>query len=284
MCQEEKGEIMIKTNKSLCRYMYKTEITNKGREQAARNCKAFGYLDGYFDENIYLDNFEYTDYNNANYEKGYNEGTKERLRINTSDLQIQKTEFIIKLAQFDGQNNIDLRKISNPFREIYLKNYYKSKLTRENIDKYIFASGSLSTDDKEEPYILGYLDGLFNEMTYTGITKTDEENYLYELGFVEGELNSEVNLDKIKLEKLRWIIKLADHDSENGILDRLFTKDALEIYKSHYNYFSEEPLKVSIDPERQYNGLASESRILYDEGFSLEEYLRCKHKKHQKTL
>ena len=91
-------------------------------------------------------------------------------------------------------------------------------------------------------------------------------------------------MNLVKLEKLRWIIKLADHDSENSILDRLFTKDALEIYKSHYNYFSEEPLKVSIDPERQYNGLASESRILYDEGFSLEEYLRCKHKKHQKTL
>lgn len=62
------------------KYMYKNRLNELSKDSIARNCKAFGYMYGYLDEEIYSSIFEYNDNNNANYEKGYIEGVNARLK------------------------------------------------------------------------------------------------------------------------------------------------------------------------------------------------------------
>lgn len=50
------------------KYMYKNRLNELSKDSIARNCKAFGYMDGYLDEEIYSSIFEYNDNNNANFE------------------------------------------------------------------------------------------------------------------------------------------------------------------------------------------------------------------------
>ena len=128
-----------KNKNPLQNFIYKTEIKEKSKQAIARNCKAFGYLDGYFDEEIYIGNFEYTEDNNANYERGYTTGTNDRLKETKETLQIETTELIMKLAQYDGENNIAPRKISKKYKDIYKRNYYKVRCANsEMIDIFMY--------------------------------------------------------------------------------------------------------------------------------------------------
>ena len=47
-----------KNMNSLRWYMYKTSIEDKDKVSIGKNCRAFGFLDGYFDEVTYENYFE----------------------------------------------------------------------------------------------------------------------------------------------------------------------------------------------------------------------------------
>lgn len=103
------------------KYMYKNRLNELSKDSIARNCKAFGYMDGYLDEEIYSSIFEYNDNNNANYEKGYIEGVNARLKEDSDVFLMQKSEHIIKLAMYDGESGIAPRKISRNYKDIPLR-------------------------------------------------------------------------------------------------------------------------------------------------------------------
>lgn len=274
-----------KSNKSLCRYMYKTNILEKDKVSINKSCKAFGFLDGYFDEITYESNFEQNDENKANYEKGYIEGVNKRLSTDSKVLLEEKKTWVIKLAIYDGENSIEQRNFSRNFKDLYLNNYYKSKYTSpKNIEKYMYTNEVIrgnSEISKEQCYVFGYLNGYFDEITYDSSVLNTEEDYMYDLGYNEGTKQRNLNSKKAKIEKLKWIIKLADYDAKNNIEDRIFSIDAMETYNIHYEDFKDvqeigDKSLLMLNPEDLYNGNYKEQ---ISEALSDEEYFRFRHKK-----
>lgn len=267
-----------KSNQALCKYMFKTSIEEKCKETISRNCKAFGYLDGYFDEVTYENNFENSDENRANYEKGYLEGLKERLNEKQEVLEEKKKTWIKKLASYDGQNGIKKRPISSSNKSLYLLNYYKAKcINKEDIKQYLYSTEITETPNEEQQYTFGYLDGYFDEMTYNCYL-TEENDRLYSLGYSEGLKDREKAKEIADLNKIKWLVKLAIHDSENNVRDRFLSKEAMEIYIAHY-----QENNFSIEQENIYNKYYQENNkesASKNNKLSEEEYLRYRHNRH----
>ncbi len=246
------------------KYMYKNSLNELSKESTARNCKAFGYMDGYLDEEIYSSIFEYNDNNNANYEKGYIEGVNARLKEDSDVLLMQKSEHIIKLAMYDGENGIAPRRISRNYKDMYARNYYKARCANsEMINAYMYETEILD-DSEEQVYTCGYMDGYFDEYVYGDASYSEDLAYLYEIGYHEGELNRNANLARANLEKLKWLVSLSINDSLNGIHNRSLSIDARSVYNSHYQFLDDDVM--------------GDEGVL-DNKLSDEEYFRFRHKK-----
>ena len=277
-----------KNMNSLRWYMYKTSIGDKDKVSIGKNCRAFGFLDGYFDEVTYENYFEKNDENKANYEKGFIEGVNERLVTEHKVLVDEKKDWVIKLAIYDGKNNIDQRNFSKVFNKLYLDVYYKSKYTNpKNIQKYMYTTEIINGNEEmvqAQCYVFGYLNGYFDEITYDCYLASEENKEIYELGYVEGINDRNYDLKKAKLEKLKWLIKLADYDAKNNIKDRIFSVDAMKLYDIYYEDFKdaqekEDKSMLMIDPERLYNGYFDED---ISNNLSDEEYFRFRHNRSKK--
>lgn len=277
-----------KNMNSLRWYMYKTSIGDKDKVSIGKNCRAFGFLDGYFDEVTYENYFEKNDENKANYEKGFIEGVNERLVTEPKVLVDEKKDWVIKLAIYDGKNNIDQRNFSKVFNKLYLDVYYKSKYTNpKNIQKYMYTTKIINGNEEmvqAQCYVFGYLNGYFDEITYDCHPASEENKEIYELGYVEGINDRNYDLKKAKLEKLKWLIKLADYDAKNNIKDRIFSVDAMKLYDIYYEDFkdaqeTEDKSMLMIDPERLYNGYFDED---ISNNLSDEEYFRFRHNRSKK--
>lgn len=255
----------MRSNRSLCRYMYKNSVDEKNKDIMARNCKAFGYMDGYFDEEIYVSNFEGTDDNRANYEKGYIKGVNDRMNTLSDVFNIQKAEHIMKLALYDGENGCGLRKISRNFKDMYVRNYYRARCANmEMVNAYKFETEILD-DSMEQVYTFGYMDGYFDEYVYGSSFDNEDMAYLYEIGYQEGEMNRNANLGMANLEKLKWLVSLSINDSLNDIHDRELSVSARSVYNSHYQFSDD------------FNVVESDNVSINK--LSDEEYFRFRHKK-----
>ncbi len=272
-----------KNKNPLQNFIYKTEIKEKSKQAIARNCKAFGYLDGYFDEEIYIGNFECTEDNNANYERGYTTGTNDRLKETKETLQIEKTELIMKLAQYDGENNIAPRKISKKYKDIYKRNYYKVRCANSEMIDIFMYDDELTENTEEQVYTFGYMDGYFDECCYAYSLENEELISLYELGYQEGQIQKETNLSLAALAKLKWLVKMAINDSKLGIKNMLLSEAAKEIYENHYEEENKITKQIIKNPEQLYNGDYEEEPLYKkDEKLSNEEYLEYRRKRHKK--
>lgn len=275
---------MKKSNKSLCKYIYKTSLNEKTKDSIARNCKAFGYLDGYFDEEIYIQNIDYTGENLGNYERGYIIGTNDRLKQKKETLQIEKTELIMKLAQHDGENYIKPRKISNKYKDIYQRNYYKARCAnKEMIDIFMYED-ELTENTEEQAYTFGYMDGYFDECCYAYNLENEELTNLYELGCQEGQTQRETNTTLAALAKLKWLVNIAINDSKQERKNILLSDTAKEIYENHYEKENKITKQIIQNSEQLYNGDYEDSETSYkkDEKLSNEEYLEYRRKRHKK--
>ena len=113
------------------KYIYQTSITSDNKETIKRQCFAFGYLDGYFDEVVYEENIEICDIENKYYAKGYQEGVAERLKNNNNILlKVEKTEWVKKLAIYDSMNDINGRKLSSLYKDLYEEIYQNNLIIR----------------------------------------------------------------------------------------------------------------------------------------------------------
>lgn len=80
-----------------------------------------GYIDGYFNEEAYL-NF-ILDKDILTYSKGYIYGKKERYKNDENKINIWKKVWIYKISSTDALNNIPPRNISKEYFEEYISNY-----------------------------------------------------------------------------------------------------------------------------------------------------------------
>ena len=110
------------------KYIYQTSVTSDNKETIKRQCFAFGYLDGYFDEVVYEENIEICDIENKYYNFGFLEGNNDRLRQdNDILLKVEKTQWVKKLALYDSMNGINGRKLSSAYKNLY-EEIYKNNL------------------------------------------------------------------------------------------------------------------------------------------------------------
>lgn len=124
--------MLKKIKKNVDMYMCDKQVMSFNLPECKDQCYTFGYLDGYFDEKMYI---EYV--NNSSkceeklliYNDGYEKGLKDRTRIRYNDpdlLKKEKIEWIKKLSLHDALNNVDSRNLNDDSMTMYEK--YKTGL------------------------------------------------------------------------------------------------------------------------------------------------------------
>lgn len=113
------------------KYIYQTSVTSDNKETIKRQCFAFGYLDGYFDEVVYEENIEICEMENKYYNLGFLEGKNDRLRQdNDILLKLEKATWVKKLALYDSMNGINGRKLSSLYKNLYEEIYQNNLIIR----------------------------------------------------------------------------------------------------------------------------------------------------------
>lgn len=136
------------------------------------------------------------------------------------------------MAINDGKKSIPERKVSGPYKDLYLYEYYQEMFsTFSSLEKYMYDTEPIKNNEKslkEQSYVFGYLDGLHNEITYS---QNEDINYnMYELGYETGTNQRKKDDPKQNLNKLKWITFLAINDIKNNIEGRVFNPSTMDIY------------------------------------------------------
>ena len=133
------------SNVNIEKYMFDTEL-KKSCPSLERQCFAFGYLDGYFKEEVYEDLLDFKENMFVAYNLGYRQGESARLdkRQDVQEYEEWKKEkdtWIKSLAEFDAKNFVSGRRFSansKPFYEKYYEDFEDNNLDElENIEKPI---------------------------------------------------------------------------------------------------------------------------------------------------
>ena len=85
----------------------------------------------------------------------------------------------------------------------------------------------------EQIYSFGYMDGLFDEVTYKSIVTSDFFD-IYDKGYEDGVLYRNEHLDLVLGLKLYWVSKLSCSDFLNGYWGRNLSSYYERIYNLHY--------------------------------------------------
>lgn len=119
--------MLKKMQKNMGKYMNNTKTLSNVSSTWQEQCYTFGYLDGYFDEQIYI---EYIIESNDNesklevYNTGYEKGLKDRTKIRYNNPEVLKKdtiEWVKKLALHDVLNNVETRNLKEKNKELYQK-------------------------------------------------------------------------------------------------------------------------------------------------------------------
>lgn len=139
------------------RYMFDNKLKDnpKARE---KQILAFGYLDGFLEENLYK---QYIDNEDKNYYLGYKEGVLKREEV--GNINSYKDEWIIKLASYDAKHNIEREGFSSLAEKVYNLYYSDAIYNEEDLPINFF----------EESLESGY--GEFDKDSPWGFTFYDEE-------------------------------------------------------------------------------------------------------------
>lgn len=119
-----------------------------------------GYLDGYFNEEAYF--YYITGNHIISYNSGYSFGAEKRKNTDIEKINIQKEEWITKLAINDAINlNFD-RRISDEYKELYDLNFddvskgIESEVSSDYFEKLV--EERLVVVDSESPWGYRFLD------------------------------------------------------------------------------------------------------------------------------
>lgn len=91
-------------------------VNNASSDKPEERYYAYGYMDGYFGEHIYMKQFlmDINEYYNQEYSFGYVDGVHDKINTNNnSKLKREKEEFFKKLAVYDVIKEIDRRVLSS---------------------------------------------------------------------------------------------------------------------------------------------------------------------------
>lgn len=234
------------------RYIYKTSIDRKGEIGIKNQCYAFGFLDGFLDEITYRDNIkEECDKTRFNYDKGYLEGTKERLDLEPNEVIKIKDDWVKSLGIYDAENFIDSRVIGAKYKDMY-NSYYKETKNRieSNVRKYAFCSLVNNNQLLVKCYSLGYIDGFFEEQVFFNLIP-DKGLEVYKKGLIDGKILREEDEDFAKYQKDIWLVKLAKSDVLNGVTGRVLSESAKEKYIKDYIDVSKGVNDDDLDEETQ---------------------------------
>lgn len=116
--------MLKKMKKNVEKYMYNTTVlSNDPQDQ----CYFFGYLDGYFEEQAYVEyiinsinNREKLEIYNTGYDKGLKDGKRTRV-YNSNQYKQDRLSWIKSLALHDVLNNIEARNLKEETNELYKK-------------------------------------------------------------------------------------------------------------------------------------------------------------------
>lgn len=119
-----------KIQNDMDKYMYRTNVTSYSLSEWKDESYFFGYLDGYFDEELYI-KYIMNDINNEErlklYKSGFDKGLFDRKRAKAYEpklLMKEKDEWIQKLVMYDTFNHVDYRNLKEDSFDAY--NNYKT--------------------------------------------------------------------------------------------------------------------------------------------------------------
>jgi len=104
------------------RMIHKTHVTDGCKETIKKECFAFGYLDGYFDETTYENCIVTCDAQKNYYNLGFQKGVNDRLHAQDEDLEMYentKLAWTLELAKHDYIHEIENRKLSKKYKNLY---------------------------------------------------------------------------------------------------------------------------------------------------------------------
>lgn len=136
-------------------YIYRRSVNSSSTSDRDTNCYILGYIDGYFDENIYKTFLE-KDSDYDSYSKGESDGIKDREREIEKDLsgyKKEKVEWIEKLAIHDMLNkeiNRDFKTEDIDYRSDKLFHIFKS-------NEVILRSNSIKLCNSDLIYVRNYI-------------------------------------------------------------------------------------------------------------------------------
>ena len=121
--------MLKKVKNNMEKYIYHTIVPSYNDSAWHDECYTFGYLDGYFDEDVYIEYIVDTMNNDEKimvYKAGFEKGSFDKKRDNiyeSKSLKNEKIEWLKKLALHDSLNNVESRNLKEDSLNIY--NHYR---------------------------------------------------------------------------------------------------------------------------------------------------------------
>ncbi len=121
--------MLKKVKSNMEKYIYHTIVPSYNDSSWHDECYTFGYLDGYFDEDVYIEYIVDTMNNDEKimvYKAGFEKGSFDKKRDNiyeSKSLKNEKIEWLKKLALHDSLNNVESRNLKEDSLNIY--NHYR---------------------------------------------------------------------------------------------------------------------------------------------------------------
>lgn len=119
--------MLKKMQKNIENYMRNTTVLSNASNCWQEQCYTFGYLDGYFEEQVYIQYIINSDINESKlevYNTGYEKGLKDGKRIRIYDSNQYKQDrlgWIKSIALHDVLNDIETRNLKDDTKELYEK-------------------------------------------------------------------------------------------------------------------------------------------------------------------
>ena len=119
--------------------MYHTSVPSYNDSSWQEECYTFGYLDGYFDEDVYIEYIVDTMNNEEKiktYKTGFDKGVFDKKRASIYEpklLKSERIEWLKKLALHDALNNIDFRGLKKDSLDTY-NNYKQGTFSLKKMD------------------------------------------------------------------------------------------------------------------------------------------------------
>lgn len=117
--------MLKKIKNNMEKYMYHTVSPSYNDSSWSNECYIFGYLDGYFDESVYIEYIVNTTNNGEKiqfYKSGFEKGSFDKKRdiiYEPKTFKNEKIEWIKKLALNDSLNNIEFRNLKEDTFNVY---------------------------------------------------------------------------------------------------------------------------------------------------------------------